>query len=167
MSLIRSLVRPLRTRLRTTLSVAMLAGSVAACSDITGVGGDFDYEQRRLSRARGDWNAIFIRDYEYVVRRDCFCGWGGLAVRVTVLDDRVVALAVESTGEPISLAHASQYPTIDGLFARIQDALDGRAWEVEASYDSRYGFPTDIWIDYERRAADDEVGYRMISFREL
>ena len=163
-----SLPRPtLWKDLRSVVAVALLAGSAAACGDITGVGGDFDYEQRRLSRARGDWIANFIRDYEYVVRKECYCGWGGIAVRVTVLDDYVVALTRESTGEVISLAYASEFPSIDGLFARIQHALDRRAWRVEASYDSRYGFPTDVWIDYDRRVADEEEGYTVLAFREL
>jgi hypothetical protein len=32
----------------------------------------------------------------------------------------------------------------------VREAIDSRADDIDTSYDSRYGFPTDIWIDYDR-----------------
>ncbi len=149
-----------------TLAVLALALTASACSDITGLG-SYGNEQRQLDRARRDWNDILIRDYEYVVRRSCYCNLSGVAVRVTVRNDYVVGLTRDATGESISLSYAYQFPTIDGLFSRIQHAIDDRAYRVEASYDTQYGFPTDVYLDYERNALDDEEGYTLIAFRRI
>lgn len=156
-------------RSRRTLRLAALLLAlpvVSACSVVVGPDGEWGDAQRELSRARRTWQANFIDDYEYVVRRTCYCVYGGVAVRVIVRDDYVVALYRESTGEPISLGYAAQYPTIDGILARIQYAIDQRAWRVEAIYDYQYGFPTDVYIDYDERAADEEEGYELLAFRE-
>ncbi|MEO7964259.1 MAG: DUF6174 domain-containing protein, partial [Gemmatimonadaceae bacterium] len=163
-----SLTRQFRTsRFVSALSLAVLALVAAGCDQITGLDGNLGSEQRQLSSARRDWDDVFIRDYEYVVRRDCYCLWSGSAIRVTVRNDFVVAITRESTGEPISLSNSYVFPTIDGIFSHIQSAIDSRAYRVEASYDSQYGFPTDVYIDYDRRAADDEEGLTLLAFRRL
>ncbi|MFN8668606.1 MAG: DUF6174 domain-containing protein [Gemmatimonadaceae bacterium] len=155
------------TRLPSMVAVTLLALGAAGCDDITGPGGRLYNEQRDLTWARRTWTAQYITDYEYVVRRDCYCGLGGVAVRVTVQGDRVVAREIDGTSTPIPSSMNYLYPTIGGLFALVQDAIDTRAYEVDTSYDPRYGFPTDIWIDYDRRTADDEEGYVLLRFRSL
>lgn len=144
----------------------VLAASSTACDNIVGLDGDLRTEQRDLDRARRNWDAVLIRDYEYVVRRSCECYLSGVAVLVTVRNDRVFALNRESTGEFLSLAYADQYPTIDGLFDRIQYAIDRRARRVETRYDSYYGFPTDVYIDYDFGVVDDEDSYVLVAFRD-
>lgn len=140
---------------------------VAACSDAFGPGGTLGVEQRDLSRARRTWSNNDIRDYEYVVSRNCFCVLGGVAVRVTVRNDVVIAREIDGTSTPIPQSMAALYPSIDGLFIVIQDAIDSRAYQLDTRYDSTYGFPTDVWIDYDRRIADEEEGYRLLRFRSL
>lgn len=154
-------------RIPSVLAFAVLALGVAGCDDITGPGGRLYNEQRDLTWARRTWTAQYITDYEYVVRRNCYCGMGGVAVRVTVQGDRVVAREIDGTSTPIPSSMNYLYPTIGGLFSVVQDAIDSRAYEVDSSYDPRYGFPTDIWIDYDRHAADDEEGYVLLRFRSL
>lgn len=155
-----------RTFLRSLALVALLA-TTSACTVITGPDGQWGDEQRDLSWARRTWSSQFISDYEYVVRRNCYCTMGGVLVRVTVQGDRVVSREIDGTGVGIPASMAYLYPTIDGLFSLVQEAIDSRADDINASYDSRYGFPTDIWIDYDRRAADEEEGYTLIRFRSL
>ena len=92
---------------------------------------------------------------------------GGVAVRVTVQGDRVVAREIDGTSTSIPSSMFYLYPTIDGLFSVVQEAIDTRAWSIDAAYDTRYGFPTDIWIDYDHRVADDEEGYVLLRFRSL
>lgn len=150
-----------------TLAILLSALSTTACDEITGLNGNLRSEQRQLTRARADWNDVLIRNYEYVVRRDCYCSLSGVAVRVTVRNDQVVALTRDATGESIALSYVYDYPTIDGLFSRVQRAIDDRAYRVEASYDTQYGFPTDVYVDLDRRVADDDEGYTLFAFRRL
>lgn len=153
-----------RSRFIPVVAIFLLA---SGCSDAFGPSGQYGVEQRELSRAQRIWISNDIRDYEYVLRHECFCAMGGVNVRVTVLRDVVIAREVESTGAPVPPSLSSAYPTIDGLFAFVQDAIDHRAYRVSARYDDRYGFPTDIYVDYNRNTADEEQGYTLVRFRSL
>jgi len=152
------------TRLALLSTLALVSG---ACAIITGPGDGYDGEQDDLARARRTWNNNRIEDYEFVVRRNCFCALGGVSVLVVVQNDIVVAREVDGTGAPIPGNLAYAYPSIDGLFGVIQDAIDQRAYEIETDYDRDYGFPTDFYIDYRRGVADDEEGYVLVRFRSL
>lgn len=147
------------------LGAVLLVAS--GCNVITGIEGGWGSEERRLSRARDTWIRSGVYDYEYVVRRSCYCLLAGVAVRVVVLGGAVADLRIDATGEPLSFMYASSYPTIDGLHARVQRAIDQRAWRLEVSYDSRWGFPTDLYIDLDRNIADEEEGYTILAFRAL
>lgn len=144
-----------------------LALATSGCTIITGPDDEWDFEQRNLTRAQRSWSSNFIDDYEYVVRRNCFCSMGGVSVRVVVQNDRVVAREIEGTATPVPSSIAYLYPTIDGLFSIVQDAIDQRAYRIDATYDRDYGFPTDFYIDYDRRIADEEEGYTLVRFRAL
>lgn len=156
-----------RSRIARTCALALLLVTSSACTDITGPDGRWGREQRDLSRARSTWSRTYVPDYEYVVRRDCFCTLDGVAVRVVVENNRVVARVIDGTGVPVPSSVAWAYPTIDGLFGFVQEAIDARADDISARYDGGYGFPTDIWVDFDRRYADDEEGYRLVAFRSL
>lgn len=141
--------------------------SLSACTIITGPDDDWDRDQRDLSRAWRLWSAQGIDDYEFVVRRNCYCAMGGVAVRVVVQNHVVVAREIDLSGVAVPASMAYLYPSIDGLFGLLQGAIDDRADAVSARYDPSYGFPTDLWIDYDRRTADEEEGYVLLRFREL
>ena len=149
------------------IGLVVLPFVASACSDAFGPGGALGVEQRDLSRARRTWSSNDIRDYEYVVKRNCFCVLGGVAVRITVRNDVVYAREIDGTSVPVPQSMSSLYPSIHGLFTVIQDAIDARAYELTTEYDYTYGFPTDIWIDYDRRVADEEEGYTLLRFRSL
>ena len=149
------------------LALAALVPLASACTNITGLDGELRGEQRDLSRARRTWSSTSISDYEFVVRRDCFCTLGGVAVRVVVQNYIVVSREIDGTSTPIPSSLGFLYPSIDGLFSVIQNAIDTRAYQIDTQYDDRYGFPTDVWIDYNQRTADEEEGYTLIRFRSL
>ncbi|HEX4932677.1 MAG TPA: DUF6174 domain-containing protein [Gemmatimonadaceae bacterium] len=156
-----------RRLLPRVLSLLLVTASLSACAIITGPDDEWDREQRDLSRARRLWSAQRIDDYEFVVRRECFCPMGGVAVRVQVRNYLVVSREIDLTGVAVPSSLAHQYPSIDGLFGLIQGAIDDRAYEITTRYDSSYGFPTDVYIDYDRRVVDEEEGYVLLRFREL
>ena len=57
-------------------------------------------------------------------------------------------------------------PTIDGLFEIIQHAIDSDAAILSVEYDSTYGYPIDIQIDYDKQTIDDEVHYFASDLKE-
>jgi hypothetical protein len=144
------------------LLVAMLSGCVVftGSGDETGV-------QRELSRARQMWSANRSTDYEYVLRRDCFCPLGGIPVRVTVRSSAVVSAIDETTGTEISDELRPGYPTVEGLFDTLQNAIDLHADRIVATYDPQLGVPSSFSIDYLTDAIDEELGYRVSAFAAL
>jgi hypothetical protein len=148
------------------MGLVLLLGTLAACDEVTGLDGR-SREERDLSRARRNWSLSYIDDYDYVLRHNCFCQLGGVPVRVSVRNGVVVDLVLQSSGQPLSLSWADQYPSVTGLFALLQEAIDRDADLVDAIYDAQYGLPIDIWVDYDWRLADEERGYEVSSFRPL
>jgi hypothetical protein len=51
------------------------------------------------------------------------------------------------------------FPSVDGLFALLRDAIDEGAHEVRVSYDPVSGVPFEFWIDYSEFTADEELGF--------
>jgi hypothetical protein len=54
-------------------------------------------------------------------------------------------------------------PTIDSLFALLDDAVQGSAAEVRVRYDDALHYPREGWIDRDRGMADEEYGFEVVS----
>jgi hypothetical protein len=48
---------------------------------------------------------------------------------------------------------------VDGLFDLLEDAVERRAEEMRVSWDPARRYPTRVWIDYDDRVADEELGF--------
>jgi hypothetical protein len=90
------------------------------------------------------WRSLGIGAYRYEYRVNCFCGGPGV---------EPVGIVVQDTSALAS------YPTIDDLFDVIAAAIEGKAHSIRAEYDTHYGYPTDVFIDYEENAIDEEFGF--------
>ena len=55
---------------------------------------------------------------------------------------------------------ANSFPSAEQLFDAIQDAIDRQADYIDIDYDPTYGYPTDVYIDYDRRVSSDELVLR-------
>jgi hypothetical protein len=146
-----------RSCLRALVFVA-LAGVPAGCTFSLGGSDDREHD---LERARVLWRAAGIRDYTYRLRRICFClpeslGPAWVTVRGSVLVTEVVYV---DGGEPMPEQYAEGFLSVEGLFDLIDDALERGAAVVDVTYDPETGVPLDVFIDYEARMADEEMGY--------
>jgi hypothetical protein len=111
-----------------------------------------------FSQARDVWRRTAPRSYRYVFQQICFCAPPVTdPVVITVQDGLVTRVAKEATGAPVDEADLSRYPSIDGLFQRIQDAIDAHADEIGVSYDPALAYPRDAFLDPSHNIADEEV----------
>lgn len=112
---------------------------------------------RELKKARAAWRGLGIRDYRMTVRRGCFC-IGPFQNRITVRD-----------GKPAGLSGGLWYGprTVPGMFKIIDEAIVRRVADIDVRYDNRLGYPAEVSIDYIALAVDDEITYRITSFRRL
>jgi hypothetical protein len=153
---------PHHKRFAFTAILALVAISLSACVDFIG---PYDArDSRDLSRNERLWRDFGPFDYDYVIVYDCFCGLGGIPVRVFVRDNRVLDEVYENSGFPVTTGYNFFARTVEDLFEVVEDGLDRRADDIRASYDGYYGYPRSVQIDYERHAVDEEFGFRVVSF---
>jgi hypothetical protein len=53
------------------------------------------------------------------------------------------------------------FPTVDGLFDFIADAIDRGAETIDVTFDAELGLPTHIRVDYRLGLADEEIAYEV------
>jgi hypothetical protein len=118
-----------------------------------------------LASSRDRWRAARLTDYEYGYQKYCECHpESPPETVVTVRGSEVVAVrhrpqnsAVETPAEERNLEF---YWTVDGLFVLLESAY-GRGAPVRAQYDEALGYPTHIYIDYDRNFIGDELDLRI------
>ena len=142
---------------RTLLGGAMLVPMLAACESITGTD-DLDRAQRELDRNWNRFESSAPLSYSYTVRVNCACS-SDVTRPVVVWVDRgfVEYLFYEDDGRPVPFSIADSFPSVEQLFDAIQDGIDRRADYIDVRYDFTYGYPTSVYIDYDRRVADEEL----------
>jgi len=117
-----------------------------------------------VAAQRQKWEARRPAAYTLVVERQCFCAPDGRGpVRLTVEGTRVVTRTYVDSGEPVAETLAGLFPTVDGLFDILEDALDRSAEQVDVTWDPEWGAPASFFIDYSRSVADEELGFRIVA----
>lgn len=120
---------------------------------------------RAYDRHLARWQAAGLRAYAFTF---VIGGMGGAhAGRVTVRNGRVVDVAaVRASSSSLAfepLSFEPRRPTIDDVWALLRHDLE-TADKVEVSYDADYGFPSEVQVDREKHAIDDEYGYQVRDF---
>jgi len=149
----------MRTKSLTLVSLTIAATMFGACGGPTA-------PERQLQAARLKWERARPAAYTITVARWCECtqemsGPVVVAVRDGAIESRTYVASAAAVGP----TYADLFPSIDGLFERIDDAHRRRAASVEVTYDPEFGFPVTISIDYDRVMADDELTYRATNFQ--
>ena len=136
---------------------------LSACS----VTGPPDEEREDLRRNRERWRSQRIQSYEYVLQQLCYCP-PELArpARVTVRDGQVASVidVERSTAVP---ADRRNTLTVEDLFARVEEALNRNAAELQVEYDPELGYPISISIDYSKQVIDEELSFRASALRRI
>lgn len=116
----------------------------------------------RLSVQRELWSAQHIDDYQLTLSRSCFCAPEGAGLVVlTVLDGKPVAWLYFLSGDPVADEWQAVFPTVDGVFDFLEDAIDRGADAIDVTFDPALGLPTSLHVDYRAGLADEEIGYAL------
>ncbi len=128
-----------------------------ACSDL----GPAEW-QAELDANRARWDVAALTHYYIQEGRICECLPEAVRLAtVEVQDGAVVSVIDVETQEPVSPEFRDGYLSVDQLFDVIQDAIDSGAHSIRVEYHVEYGYPFDLFIDYELAVADEEVGYEV------
>ncbi len=123
---------------------------------------DYAAAQAQLDEARALWAAKGPKDYTATFHWTCFCApaYSG-PVELTVVNGTIMGVqyaeGVAAPGTP----KASNYMTVPQLFDLVQQAIDERAYRIDATYDASLGYPTKVLIDYKQTIADEERGFTL------
>ncbi len=113
--------------------------------------------QAELDKHRAVWMSNRANSYSYVLTPICFCPVDFVVpVTIRVKNEAVTSVTFVETGKAPEHDGFGRYVTIDELFDIIQEAIDGKASEINATYDPEVGYPTEAGIDYDARMADEE-----------
>jgi hypothetical protein len=138
--------------------VLLLAMAASGC-DVLDI---HDSAREQYEQGLERWEATRPEAYVVTLERICFCSPEAKGpVQVTVQGNTVLSRVYEASGEPVPAEFASGFPTIDGLFKIIKDALDDGYHDLEAFYDPATGIPFNFWIDYKQNVQDEEIGYNV------
>ena len=99
-----------------------------------------------------------LTDYKFTTRRICFCSPEIVRpIALTVIDGTIESgdfLSVDD--KEVGEGTLAFHETIDEQFSKIQDAVSSKVHEVRAMFHPEYGYPENIYIDYEEMIADEE-----------
>ena len=87
--------------------------------------------------------------------------------RVTARIGKVDSVTFVHSGDSPEKYMLGLYHTIDGLFDKVQEAIDLEASSLDVSYDPEMGYPTSAEIDYEANTIDEESAFTVTSYSSL
>ena len=147
------------------LILIVMALILTACASANTLGSQSEIEQNQEK-----WQDAGISHYRYNLAISCFCVFTqDMPLIIEVQDGKVVSMEYQNRNEidPSLLELFEKYATIDRIFAELKAGLNGAADEVIVKYDPTYGFPTEVTIDVEKQATDDELYLTLSNFEKL
>lgn len=147
------------------LILIVMALILTACASANALGNKSEIEQNK-----DKWQNAGISHYRFNVAISCFCIFSqDMPLVIEVQDGKVISMAFQNGKEidPSFTELFNKYATVDKIFAEIEAAQNGGADSVVVKYDATYGFPTEVTIDVEQQAADDELYLTISNFEKL
>ncbi len=131
---------------------------------------DDDNLLNELNANRQLWESSQVKNYSWNERLSCFCG-GILERDIFVVNDVKDRVEYDDSNVPPQVDRDELYAsifnqskTVDEAFDFIESLLGQDVASLSIEYDTVYGFPTIISIDYIENAIDDEIGYIYTDF---
>jgi len=126
----------------------------------------------QLQKNLQTWRDSNMSHYRFSLNVGCFCAFRDrMPLTVEVQNEEVVAMTYLD-GTPVAggdsnYATFSKHATIERIFSELEAGLAGGADQVTVTYDPIYGYPSDIYFDYIKNAADDELSITVSNFEVL
>jgi hypothetical protein len=144
------------------ITLVILAMILAACS----FGGS------ELSRNQVKWQEAGITHYRFQLNVSCFCLFRSqMPLTIEVKDGEIVSMT-DVNGEAFPMDDpmsdlVMKHATISRIFSELDSDSVREADSLTVTYDSAYGFPAEVAIDFVELAADDELYLSVSGFEPL
>lgn len=111
--------------------------------------------QEQLYNARSKW--LNFQNYNYLYDAIGFFPDDVLATKfVRVRGGEVKSVTFDETGDNYDEHPAFPIKTIEEIFDIIQRAVEDDVYDIRVNYDTTYGYPTRVYIDYGEQTLHDE-----------
>ena len=123
-----------------------------------------------LDAHRARWHAAGILEYQYRYQKVCECHREKPAdTIVSVSQGRVVDVRYDREDFLAEIAIAKEsykwFRTVEDLFMLVERALERQAL-VRVSYEPDLGYPTSIFIDYDKAMVGEEVELLVLGLQQ-
>jgi len=134
--------------------------------------------KRRYEANLKKWQARKLQNYTFTLQRSCFClPEYTTPMTITVNNGKIVSAVTESLmvemkddgseTTPKMVDVSDRAMTVDQLFNEIKQAIENNAASVNVRYDARWGYPRSIYIDLDRRMADEEIALTSTALKPI
>jgi hypothetical protein len=126
------------------------------------------FSQAQLSNQRELWDTQGLTNYQYDITRSAYnvSPFNDL-LRVTVSGGEIVEIFNLDQNEFVDMADYDAFGPIEITFNTINNALVDEADQISVEYDSIYGFPVSVFIDYSVQIVDEEYSVTVTNFNVL
>jgi hypothetical protein len=134
--------------------------SLAACAP--------SVDDRELADARDQWAQQIPDAYELTWQQQCFCTADMVRpIRIRVAGGQIASASFIDDGTAVGEPTRGRLTTVDGVFDMIESAIDANASSVDVDYDATWGYPAAVFVDYNRRTADEELTLELSDFAPI
>ena len=121
-----------------------------------------------LEESQEKWNSHSLKSYRMNLNIVCNCiPTPDIDIRV---DDGKISLINANGSSYVNPDIDSTFwhaKTVDGLFSFIDEKLSENPFQKTLKFNSKYGYPEEIFFDIEETIADEEIGYVVHSFSPI
>ncbi len=121
--------------------------------------------QDQTSAALTTWQSKGFATYSFTWKSDCECIDSGRQIRVSVANGAVTSALYLDNETPVGDDARGGLMTIEGIFAKVQDAYATNADLVDVRFDPSLGFPASVFVDYSGGIADEELSLTISDVR--
>ncbi len=111
------------------------------------------------------WQALNIENYEFEQRVVCFCTPpAGRFHKITVESGAIVEIIDLEDDRSLPSENFDFFKTISQLLEFVESIDPDSVAVFNIEYDSNFGFPSSIYVDFDSFTLDEEIGYETRNF---
>ncbi len=112
------------------------------------------------------WQALNIENYEFEQRVVCLCTPpAGRFNKITVESGANFEIIDLEDGRSLPSENFDFFKTIYQLLEFVESINPDSVAVFNIEYDSNFGFPSSIYVDFHQGIADEEIGYETRNFK--
>jgi len=110
------------------------------------------------------WKKKGISNYEMTMKISCYCLQGRVGPHLIVVENDKIKTV---NNLPYDSTKTGPILTINELFDFIIISLAKNPYQHSLDYNSIFHYPKNIYFDFSKQIADEEIGYEITSFKAL